>query len=191
MRARPATLVTIAAVVLTMAPVGVAIAGADSAGATDGARRTATTTTSSSTTTSSTTTTTAPPVLLPHPAVVPDLYIWPANGPITSPYGRRWGRAHQGVDIDAPTGSAVVATQAGTVVRSGWYYGYGKCILIDHGFGIATMYSHLSGLNVSAGQYVPQGHYLGPVGATGSVTAAHLHYEVHVNGVPVNPMPWL
>jgi murein DD-endopeptidase MepM/ murein hydrolase activator NlpD len=119
-------------------------------------------------------------------------WIWPGNGPITSPFGRRWGRMHQGVDIDAGYGSAVIAAQRGTVTAAGWgQTGYGLVVQIDHGNGISTLYAHLSAVHVSVGQVLRQGADIGAVGATGSVTAAHLHYEVHVAGVPVNPMPWL
>jgi murein DD-endopeptidase MepM/ murein hydrolase activator NlpD len=133
--------------------------------------------------------TTPPP---PVPVVAaPTPFIWPAKGPITSPFGRRWGRAHTGIDIDAPTGSAIIAAQAGTVTLAGWKNGYGNTVIVDHGHGISTLYAHQSRLGVRTGQHVDQGQYLGNVGATGNVTAAHLHYEVLVGGVPRNPMPWL
>jgi murein DD-endopeptidase MepM/ murein hydrolase activator NlpD len=136
--------------------------------------------------------TTPPPAPPPAPAVTePTSFIWPAKGPITSPFGRRWGRAHTGVDIDAATGSPIVAAQAGTVTLAGWKNGYGNTVIIDHGHGISTLYAHQSRLGVHTGQHVDQGQYLGNVGATGNVTAAHLHYEVLLGGVPRNPMPWL
>ena len=137
--------------------------------------------------------TTAPPPLPPPPPPVsePSSFIWPAKGPITSQFGSRWGRAHTGVDIDGATGSAVVAAQSGTVKHAGWKNGYGQTVIIDHGRGISTLYAHLSSVSVRVGQAVPQGQYLGPVGATGNVTAAHLHYEVHVGGAPRNPASWL
>jgi murein DD-endopeptidase MepM/ murein hydrolase activator NlpD len=132
----------------------------------------------------------APP---PLPAITDrTTWIWPGNGPVTSLFGRRWGRMHQGVDIDAAYGSAVVAAQRGTVIAAGWgQTGYGRVVQIDHGDGFVTLYAHLSAISVSAGQVVAQGDKIGAVGASGAVTAAHLHYEVHVNGVPRNPMPWL
>ena len=132
-----------------------------------------------------------------QPPPLPDItdvstWIWPGKGPITSPFGRRWGRMHQGVDIDAAYGSAVIAAQRGTVVAAGWgQTGYGRVVQIDHGNGVTTLYAHLSAISVSAGQVVAQGDRIGAVGASGAVTAAHLHYEVHLNGVPRNPMPWL
>jgi murein DD-endopeptidase MepM/ murein hydrolase activator NlpD len=127
----------------------------------------------------------------PPPVTDPASWIWPADGPITSHFGQRWGRPHQGADIDGATGSAVIAPQAGTVTLAGWKNGYGQTVIIDHGHGITTLHAHLQHVAVAVGQVVPQGHYLGPVGATGNVTAAHLHYEVHVDGVPRNPVPWL
>jgi murein DD-endopeptidase MepM/ murein hydrolase activator NlpD len=133
----------------------------------------------------------------PPPAPVSDIsdpgtWTFPADGPITSPFGRRWGRRHDGADIDAAYGSAVVAPQRGVVITAGWgMSGYGRVVEIDHGNGITTLYAHLSSVGAVVGQVVAQGDYLGAVGESGSVTAAHLHYEVHINGVPRNPMPWL
>jgi murein DD-endopeptidase MepM/ murein hydrolase activator NlpD len=122
----------------------------------------------------------------------PLTWVWPADGPITSPFGHRWGRRHDGVDIDAAYGSAVVAPQRGTVTHAGpGLSGYGLVVEIDHGNGLSTLFAHLSKVTATVGQVVAQGDQVGAVGATGQVTATHLHYEVHVNGVPVNPMPWL
>jgi murein DD-endopeptidase MepM/ murein hydrolase activator NlpD len=135
--------------------------------------------------------TTPPPAPAAPPVEEPTSFIWPADGPITSPFGRRWGRAHTGVDIDAPAGSAVIAAQSGTVTLAGWKTGYGNTVIIDHGHGISTLYAHQSKLFVHTGEQVTQGEHLGNVGSTGNVTAPHLHYEVHVGGVPRNPMPWL
>lgn len=131
----------------------------------------------------------APPP--PPPVTDPASWVWPADGPITSPFGPRWGRQHAGVDIDAPTGSAVIAPQAGTVTLAGWNNAYGNSVIIDHGHGITTLNAHLSAVHVTVGQVVAQGHHLGAVGATGAVTGSHLHYEVHVSGAAQNPVPWL
>jgi murein DD-endopeptidase MepM/ murein hydrolase activator NlpD len=133
--------------------------------------------------------TTPPPE--PPPSSVPGSYAWPGDGPITSYFGTRWGRPHTGVDIDAPTGSPVVGAQAGTVTLAGWKNGYGQTVIIDHGHGVQTLYAHLARLTVTNGQQVAKGQQVGTVGATGNVTAAHLHYEVHVGGVPRNPVAWL
>ena len=95
---------------------------------------------------------------------------------------------HAGVDIDAAYGSDVIAPQRGTVIAAGaGQSGYGLVVQIQHD----TLYAHLSKVIATVGQVVAQRDLLGLVGRTGSVTAAHLHYEVHVGGVPVNPMPWL
>jgi murein DD-endopeptidase MepM/ murein hydrolase activator NlpD len=127
----------------------------------------------------------------PPPVTDPNSFIWPAKAPIMSGYGRRGGRPHQGVDIDAPYGAPIVAAQGGTVTLAGWKNGYGQTVIIDHGHGLSTLYAHQSKMLVRAGQVVGQGQQIGFVGSTGRVTAPHLHYEVHVNGVPRNPMPWL
>lgn len=138
----------------------------------------------------------APPVRATAPKV-PDVndrstWIWPADGPITSQYGRRWGRMHEGVDIDAAFGSRVVAAQRGTVIAAGWgQSGYGRVVHIDHGNGVVTTYNHLNSVNTTVGAFVEQGTQIGTLGASGSVTAAHLHYEVRVKGGAVNPNPWL
>lgn len=132
----------------------------------------------------------APPP--PPPVTDPATWVWPGNGPITSPFGTRWGRPHEGVDIDAAYGSAVVAPQAGTVVAAGWgLSGYGLVVEIDHGFGLLTRMAHLSSVDVVVGQVVERSAYLGAVGSTGSVTATHLHYEVREHGIARNPTRWL
>jgi murein DD-endopeptidase MepM/ murein hydrolase activator NlpD len=117
-------------------------------------------------------------------------YIWPLAGNVTSYYGPRWGRMHTGIDIDGTTGEPVVASKAGTVILASSYSGYGNAVIIDHG-GVQTLYAHLSSFNVSEGQEVPQGEIVGSVGCTGSCTGDHLHFEVRVNGEPVDPMSYL
>lgn len=118
-------------------------------------------------------------------------FIWPLNGSITSYYGERWGRMHTGIDIDGYTGQMVVASKAGRVVMATYYSGYGNCVVIDHGGGYATLYAHLSSFDVSNGQDVGQGQVVGRVGCTGSCTGDHLHFEVRVNGNPVDPLGYL
>jgi murein DD-endopeptidase MepM/ murein hydrolase activator NlpD len=136
-----------------------------------------------------------PPPPPPPPPPSPDdasTWVWPADGPITSPFGSRWGRAHEGVDIDAAYGSAVVAAHRGTVITAGWgQTGYGLVVEIDHGNGLVSRYAHLSSVGVSVGQSVERAAHIGAVGATGAVTAAHLHYEVRQGGVARNPVAWL
>lgn len=118
-------------------------------------------------------------------------FIWPLNGPITSGYGPRWGTMHTGIDIDGYTGQPIVASKAGQVILSSYYSGYGNTVIIDHGGGIASLYGHMSSFNVSAGNPVAQGEVVGAVGCTGSCTGDHLHFEVRVNGNPVNPLDYL
>lgn len=112
----------------------------------------------------------------------------PAGGYISSAFGPRWGRMHEGVDIVAAYGSPVVAAEAGTVIRAGWYSGYGKCIDVSHGNGLVTRYAHLSKISVSAGQRVQRGQIIGAIGNTGRSTGPHLHFEVLINGRPQNPI---
>ncbi len=118
-------------------------------------------------------------------------FIWPANGPITSPFGWRWGRLHKGIDIGASYAAPVVAARAGQVVSAGWRDDYGIAVVIDHGGGLRTLYAHLSRSSVGAGQEVAQGDVIGYVGATGNATGPHLHFELHRGGRVVNPLPSL
>ena len=119
--------------------------------------------------------------------------MWPANGPITSPFGWRThpvsgaNKLHEGVDIGAASGAEIRAAAVGVVVSAGWLGGYGNAVVIDHGNGLATLYAHQSRLAVAAGQLVAAGQVVGYVGATGYVTGPHLHYEVRSNGTPVDP----
>ncbi len=120
-------------------------------------------------------------------------FIIPVNGRISSEYGYRTHpisgarRLHAGMDIAAGTGTPIGAAGSGTVIFAGWRGGYGNCIIIDHGGGIATLYAHQSRLGASVGQSVGQGQVIGYVGSTGYSTGPHLHWEVRVNGSPQNP----
>lgn len=116
---------------------------------------------------------------------------WPASGPVTSEYGMRWGRMHEGLDIGGSTGQAVVAARPGTVRHVGRMGGYGNLILVDHGEGLTTAYAHLSSLEVSPGQSVGGGQRIGGMGCSGSCTGPHVHFEVRVNGSPRNPREFL
>lgn len=118
-------------------------------------------------------------------------WTWPANGPITSGFGQRWGRLHAGIDIGGSTGSAIMAARPGTVSFAGSMSGYGNTIIIDHGGGITTVYAHLSSIGVGSGQSVGAGQRIGGMGCTGSCTGTHLHFEVRVGGSPQNPMGYL
>ncbi|MGI8984139.1 MAG: murein hydrolase activator EnvC family protein [Acidimicrobiales bacterium] len=128
------------------------------------------------------------------PATAPGRLIVPVPGaPITSPFGYRihpiygTSRLHTGIDYGANTGVAIRAAADGVVVSAGWFGGYGNATIIDHGGGIATLYGHQSAMSVSAGQKVTQGQTIGRVGCTGDCTGPHVHFEVRLNGDPVNP----
>lgn len=128
---------------------------------------------------------------------VPDM--WPILGPINSGFGQREdpvlglgvGEFHKGIDIGSPNGTPVHAPAAGRVLKAGRGTGYGNELEIDHGNGIVTVYGHLSGFNVTAGQQVVKGEVIGYVGHTGRTTGPHLHYEVQVRGIAVNPHKYL
>lgn len=119
------------------------------------------------------------------------------NARMTSGYGMRdhpvlrQRRAHKGVDLAAPTGTPVYATADGLVGRADWFSSYGLYISIDHGAELETRYAHLSRLAVAAGDRVQKGDLIGYVGSTGRSTGPHLHYEVRVDGVAVNPIPYM
>jgi murein DD-endopeptidase MepM/ murein hydrolase activator NlpD len=115
--------------------------------------------------------------------------IWPVSGSVTSGFGWRWGRMHEGIDIGAPYGASVVASASGTVIHAGWMGGYGNLVVIDHGGGLSTAYAHLS--SIVAGGSIAQGQTLGYIGCTGHCFGAHLHFEVRVNGSPVDPLGYL
>ena len=117
--------------------------------------------------------------------------IWPVTGPITSPFGPRWGGFHPGIDIGVPTGTPIHAAAAGTVIWCGWETGYGNLVVIDHHDGLATAYALQSKIAVSCNQDVEQGQVIGYVGCTGVCTGPHLHFEVRVNGTPVDPLGYL
>ena len=118
-------------------------------------------------------------------------FIWPVLGAVTSPFGWRWGRMHEGIDIAAGSGTPIRAAAAGTVIYAGWLGGYGNLTVIDHGGGIATAHGHQSSLAAGTGAYVAQGQVIGYVGSTGHSTGPHLHFEVRLNGVPQDPLGYL
>lgn len=124
-------------------------------------------------------------------------FSWPVSGPITSPFGYRihpiFGTQiyHAGMDIGVPEGTPVHAADSGTVIEADWIGGYGNAVIIDHGNGLQTVYGHNSSLAVSAGQAVSKGQVIAYAGQTGYATGPHVHFEVRVNGSPVDPMGYL
>ena len=128
-------------------------------------------------------------------------FIRPISGPITSPFGYRIHPIfksrifHSGIDIGGPNGGAIKASNDGKVIYSGWYGGYGKVVILDHGVingkPITTLYAHMSSIAVSNGQMVSKGQTLGREGSTGYSTGPHCHFEVRVNGKPVNPLSYV
>ncbi|HEY8296619.1 MAG TPA: peptidoglycan DD-metalloendopeptidase family protein [Candidatus Baltobacteraceae bacterium] len=125
-------------------------------------------------------------------------FMWPVNGPITSPFGWRpnpygggGGEMHPGIDIGVPSGTTVQAAAGGRVIIAGWVSGYGNYVAIDHGGGISTGYGHMSQIFVSVGQEVQKGQAIGASGCTGRCTGPHVHFEVRKNGSPVDPNPYL
>ena len=122
----------------------------------------------------------------------PDYWLLPVKGyRFTSPYGVRWGRLHAGVDLAVPEGTRVSAVHAGTVVLAGWYGGYGNCVIISHGNGVETVYGHNSALLVQKGDKVKAGTPIALAGDTGHSYGSHVHLEVHINGKPTDPIPFL
>jgi murein DD-endopeptidase MepM/ murein hydrolase activator NlpD len=117
-------------------------------------------------------------------------FVWPVNGPVVSPFGMRWGRMHEGVDIAVPAGTPIHAAASGTIALASVYGGYGNYTCVDHGGGLATCYAHQSSFAVTSGS-VSQGEVLGYVGCTGHCFGDHLHFEVRVNGAAVDPMGYL
>ena len=116
---------------------------------------------------------------------------WPVAGPITSGFGPRWGRMHEGIDIAGASGTPIAAAASGTVIVAGWSGGYGNLVVIDHGDGISTAYGHNSSLAVRVGQSVGRGAIIAGMGTTGHSTGVHCHFEVRVNGAAVNPLDHL
>lgn len=118
-------------------------------------------------------------------------FIWPVSGPVVSPFGPRWGRMHEGIDIAIGAGNPISASAAGVVTHAGWMGGYGNMVIVQHANGVGTGYAHQSQIAVSQGQLVGQGQLLGFIGCTGHCFGDHLHFEVYENGSPVDPMRYL
>ncbi len=110
---------------------------------------------------------------------------------VTSPYGPRGQRHHDGLDISGDSGDPIYAAQAGTVTYSGWMNGYGNTVILDHGNGVTTLYGHANSLYVRRGQGVTRGEVIGAVGATGNATGDHVHFEIAWAGVAIDPRQML
>ncbi|MGF1591253.1 MAG: peptidoglycan DD-metalloendopeptidase family protein [Pleurocapsa sp.] len=121
-----------------------------------------------------------------------DGYMWPAQGVLTSGYGWRWGRLHQGIDIAGPIGTPILAAATGVVVGAGWHGGYGNVVKLEHPNGSITLYAHNNSILVTHGQQVNQGEQIAEMGSTGNSTGSHLHFEIHDkdSGI-VNPLALL
>jgi len=127
-----------------------------------------------------------------NPAPVPSSgFIWPVSGPITSPFGMRWGTLHPGLDIGVGSGTPVHAAGSGTVIWCGWMSGYGNLVMIDHHNGLVTLYGHNTSVAVSCNQQVSQGQVVSYSGCTGFCTGPHVHFEVRLHGSPVDPLGYL
>jgi murein DD-endopeptidase MepM/ murein hydrolase activator NlpD len=123
--------------------------------------------------------------------------LWPVIGHLTGAFGERMdpfsgeGAFHTGVDISSQYGDSVRASADGIVVEADERSGYGRLVVVDHGFGVSTYYGHLSSFHVVLGQQIRRGDTIGNVGVSGRSTGPHVHYEVRINGAPVNPMRYL
>jgi murein DD-endopeptidase MepM/ murein hydrolase activator NlpD len=123
--------------------------------------------------------------------------LWPIEGPVTGSFGERIdpfngeGAFHTGIDISSPTGTPIMAPADGIVIATSFVNGYGRAIIIDHGYGMSTLYGHLSGFAVAERESVHRGDVIGFVGSSGRSTGSHLHYEVRIHNTPVNPHKYL
>jgi murein DD-endopeptidase MepM/ murein hydrolase activator NlpD len=123
--------------------------------------------------------------------------LWPVEGRLQGSFGNRLdpfsgeGAYHKGIDITAPYGTPVRATADGVVTHAGWWGGYGRLVIVDHGGGMETYYAHLSRIDVLEGSEVRRGEIVGRLGSSGRSTSPHLHYEVRVGRAPVNPIRFL
>lgn len=118
-------------------------------------------------------------------------YVWPTQGRFSSPFGWRWGRMHEGIDISNLSGTPIYAADGGTVIYAARKGGYGKFIIIYHGDGRETCYGHLSNYAVGEGDTVEKGQLIGYMGSTGRSTGSHLHFEIRINGKPQDPLNFL
>lgn len=128
------------------------------------------------------------PVRTPEERVSGKSFRWPVAGPVSSGYGQRSGGRHEGIDILAPAGTPVLAAERGIVAYAGnGMRGYGNAVILDHGDGIRTLYGHLDTIRARPADLLPAGELLGTVGRTGNAATPHLHFELRVDGEPVDP----
>ncbi|MFW5998737.1 MAG: peptidoglycan DD-metalloendopeptidase family protein [Bacillota bacterium] len=120
-----------------------------------------------------------------------DNFIQPVNGRISSNFGMRWGSKHEGIDFAVNTGTKIKAAKAGRIIYSDWASGYGHTVIIEHRKGVRTLYGHNSKLLVQGGQYVERGEVIALSGNSGRSTGPHLHFEIQINGKPVDPLPYI
>ncbi|WP_298177467.1 peptidoglycan DD-metalloendopeptidase family protein [Saccharomonospora sp.] len=125
------------------------------------------------------------------PAASPSGVVKPAEGRFTSGYGPRWGSTHYGVDIANEIGTPIYSALPGTVISSGPASGFGLWVRVQHDDGLITVYGHINESLVSVGQRVEAGQQIATLGNRGQSTGPHLHFEVHENGVKIDPLPWL
>jgi murein DD-endopeptidase MepM/ murein hydrolase activator NlpD len=117
--------------------------------------------------------------------------VWPTRGFVTSGFGFRGRRMHEGIDIANRVGTRINTSADGIVIFTGIKGGYGKFVMVEHGYGMSTCYGHLHSIDVKEGQRMRRGEKIGTLGNTGRSTGPHLHYEVRINGVPVNPVNYI
>jgi len=115
----------------------------------------------------------------------------PSRGRLSSRFGRRWGKDHEGIDISGSVGTPIKAADGGKVVTAGWINGYGKAVIIDHENGYKTLYAHANSLKVKKGDRVYRGQVIATIGTSGRVTGPNLHFEVQKNGAPVDPLKFI
>ena len=125
------------------------------------------------------------------PAASGGTLAWPVLGSVSSRFGPRWGHTHSGIDIAAAYETTIRAAAAGKVIFVGWYGQYGRCVILDHGGGLTTLYGHASSILVHTGDHVQRGDAIAEVGSSGNSTGPHLHFEVRVAGEPRNPLNYL
>jgi murein DD-endopeptidase MepM/ murein hydrolase activator NlpD len=133
-------------------------------------------------------------VVGPQPRPPRTRFVAPLHALVSSPFGRRWGRFHAGIDIEGWQRTDVHSAAAGMVTRVGWlpaYAGYGLVVVVRHSPTLVTMYAHLARSFVRAGERVRAGQHIATAGCTGSCSGTHLHFEVHLGRRPVDPMRWL